>query len=88
MRIARIETITVGAGWKHWLFARVHTDEGLTGIGEGTLNGFVRTIEAAIHELESEKPGPEVGPVVQAARPDAEVTQGIERHQGAILAGR
>jgi galactonate dehydratase len=52
MRITTIETITVGAGWKNWLFARVHTDEGLTGIGEGTLNGFVRTIETAVHELE------------------------------------
>jgi galactonate dehydratase len=52
MRITRIETITVGAGWKNWLFARVHTDAGLTGIGEGTLNGFVRTIETAVHELE------------------------------------
>jgi galactonate dehydratase len=52
MRITRVETITVGAGWKNWLFARVHTDEGLTGIGEGTLNGFVRTIETAVHELE------------------------------------
>jgi galactonate dehydratase len=52
MRITRIETITVGAGWKNWLFARVQTDEGLTGIGEGTLNGFVRTIETAVHELE------------------------------------
>jgi galactonate dehydratase len=52
MRITRVETITVGAGWKNWLFARVHTDEGLSGIGEGTLNGFVRTIEAAVHELE------------------------------------
>jgi galactonate dehydratase len=52
MRITRIETITVGAGWKNWLFVRVHTDEGLSGIGEGTLNGFVRTIETAVHELE------------------------------------
>jgi galactonate dehydratase len=52
MKIARIETITVGAGWKNWLFTRVHTDEGLTGLGEGTLNGFVRTIETAVHELE------------------------------------
>jgi galactonate dehydratase len=52
MRIARIETVTVGAGWKNWLFVRVHTDEGLKGLGEGTLNGFVRTIEAAVHELE------------------------------------
>lgn len=52
MRITSIETVTVGAGWKNWLFARVHTDEGLTGLGEGTLNGFVRTIETAVHELE------------------------------------
>jgi galactonate dehydratase len=52
MRIARIETFTVGAGWKNWLFARVHTDTGLTGIGEGTLNGFIHTTEAAIRELE------------------------------------
>jgi galactonate dehydratase len=52
MKITRIETITVGAGWKNWLFTRVHTDEGLTGLGEGTLNGFVRTIECAVCELE------------------------------------
>jgi galactonate dehydratase len=51
MRISRIETFTVGAGWKNWLFVRVDTDKGLSGIGEGTLNGFVRTIEAAVHEL-------------------------------------
>ncbi len=29
-----------------------HTDEGLYGIGEGTLNGFIRTTEAAVRELE------------------------------------
>src|SRR5207244_6965023 len=52
MRIIRIETFTVGAGWKNWLFVRVHTDDGLSGVGEGTLNGFVRTIEAAVRELE------------------------------------
>ena len=52
MRIARVETITVGAGWKNWLFVRVHADDGLSGLGEGTLNGFVRTIETAVHEVE------------------------------------
>jgi galactonate dehydratase len=52
MKIARIETITVSAGWKNWLVTRVHTDDGHTGLGEGTLNGFVRTIETAVHELE------------------------------------
>src|SRR4051794_28131484 len=52
MRITGIETFTVGAGWKNWLFIKVDTDEGLTGIGEGTLNGFIRTTEAGVRELE------------------------------------
>ena len=53
MKITRIETFAVGAGWKNWLFVRVHTDAGLTGLGEATLNGFIRTTEAAIRELEA-----------------------------------
>ena len=52
MRVTSIETFAVGAGWKNWLFVRVNTDEGLHGIGEGTLNGFIRTTEAGVHELE------------------------------------
>jgi galactonate dehydratase len=52
VRITRIETFTVGASWKNWLFVRVHTDDGVSGLGEGTLNGFVSTIEAAVRELE------------------------------------
>jgi len=52
MRITKIDTCTVGAGWKNWLFVTVHTDAGLHGLGEGTLNGFIRTTEAAVRELE------------------------------------
>ncbi|MCL6596997.1 MAG: mandelate racemase/muconate lactonizing enzyme family protein [Firmicutes bacterium] len=51
MRITDITTHVVGNPWKNWVFCVVHTDEGLTGLGEGTLNGFGRTVEAAIHEL-------------------------------------
>ena len=51
MRITSVETFIAGNPWKNWLFARVHTDEGLYGVGEGTLNYFGRTVEAAIHEL-------------------------------------
>ncbi len=40
MKITRIETFTVRAGWKSWLLVRLHTDTGLTRLGEGTLNGF------------------------------------------------
>lgn len=52
MKITAIETHAVGAGWKNWLFVRVCTDEGLIGLGEGTLNGFAHTVEAAVRELE------------------------------------
>jgi galactonate dehydratase len=51
MKIIGVETYIAGNPWKNWLFARVLTDEGLYGIGEGTVNAFARTTEAAIHEL-------------------------------------
>src|SRR5438270_6698506 len=51
MSIRNIETYIAGNPWKNWLFAKVTTDEGLYGIGEGTLNVFAATIDAAIHEL-------------------------------------
>ncbi|TIS88522.1 MAG: mandelate racemase/muconate lactonizing enzyme family protein, partial [Mesorhizobium sp.] len=51
MKITEIETFAVGAGWKNWLFVKVHTDKGIHGIGEGTLNGFIKTTEAGVHEL-------------------------------------
>jgi len=52
MKITRIETYTVSAGWKNWLFLKVCTDTDYYGIGEATINGFIKTTEAAIHELE------------------------------------
>jgi galactonate dehydratase len=51
MKIANIETYTVSVDWKNWLFVKVQTDEGLYGIGEATMNGFIKTTEAAVHEL-------------------------------------
>ena len=51
MKITNVRTVIAGNPWKNWLFALVETDEGLTGVGEGTANYFTRTVEAAIHEL-------------------------------------
>jgi galactonate dehydratase len=51
MKITDVHTYIVGNAWKNWLFVRVDTDEGISGIGEGTLNAFAKTVEAAIHEL-------------------------------------
>ena len=51
MRITAIDTYIAGNPWKNWVFAKVSTDEGIYGVGEGTVNGFAKTVEAAIHEL-------------------------------------
>lgn len=52
MKITGVRTYLVGNPWKNWLFVRVDTDEGIRGVGEGTLNAFSATVETAIHELE------------------------------------
>lgn len=57
MKIDRIETFLMHAappgqgGWaaRNWLFVRVHTDDGLYGIGEAS--GWPRVVETAIQDL-------------------------------------
>ena len=51
MKITKLETYTVSAGWKNWLFVRVLTDSDVYGISEATINGFIATTETAVHEL-------------------------------------
>jgi galactonate dehydratase len=51
MRIVDVETYLVGNPWKNWLFLRLITDEGIDGMGEGSLGHLSRTVETAIHEI-------------------------------------
>lgn len=48
MKISRIETIHVRP---RWLLVRIHTDTGLSGWGEATLEGRCLTVETMIHEM-------------------------------------
>jgi galactonate dehydratase len=52
MKITKLETFIVGNPWKNWVFVKVHTDEGLTGIGEATAGLSARPGEEQVHELE------------------------------------
>jgi galactonate dehydratase len=54
MKISRIRSYLVGHDWMNWLFVRVDTDDGLEGVGEGSLNGFAATVAAALDELQDE----------------------------------
>jgi galactonate dehydratase len=51
MRITNVNTYIVGNPWKNWVFAKVQTDDGIYGIGEGTVMYFAKTVESAIQEL-------------------------------------
>ena len=50
MRITEVEPIVVFGGFRNWVFVRVHTDEGLVGTGEATLEGRAETMVAALGE--------------------------------------
>ncbi len=48
MKITKLETIHVKP---RWLFLKIHTDAGITGLGEPTLEGRTQTVETAVHEI-------------------------------------
>jgi galactonate dehydratase len=51
MKITGIETYIVGNPWKIWVFARVMTDGGIYGIGEGSLGHMSHAVEGAIQDI-------------------------------------
>jgi galactonate dehydratase len=51
MKITELKTYVVGNPWKNWVFVKVCTDEGLTGIGEATGGLSAKPGEAQVHEL-------------------------------------
>lgn len=50
MRITSVEPLVVDVGSRNWVFVVVETDEGVSGIGEGSLPGHPRAVAAAVEE--------------------------------------
>src|ERR1700730_16025368 len=50
MKITRLETLLANAGLRNYLFVRLTTDKGLTGIGEATLEWQEKTVETILQE--------------------------------------
>ena len=51
MKITDIKTFIVGNEWKNWVFVKVYTDEGITGVGEATAGLSTKPGEQQVHEL-------------------------------------
>jgi galactonate dehydratase len=47
MKITKLETLYVKP---RWLFLKIHTDDGITGLGEPIVEGRSQTVSAAVHE--------------------------------------
>lgn len=50
MKITKLETFLCNAGLRNYLFLRLHTDDGLTGVGEASLEWQEATVQTLIHE--------------------------------------
>lgn len=50
MKISRFETFLVNSGLRNYLFVRLGTEKGLTGVGEASLEWQEKTVETLLHE--------------------------------------
>ena len=50
MNISQLETFLANAGLRNYLFVRLRTDTGLTGVGEASLEWQEKTVETLCHE--------------------------------------
>ncbi|HUE69920.1 MAG TPA: mandelate racemase/muconate lactonizing enzyme family protein [Pirellulaceae bacterium] len=55
MRITKLETFLANCGLRNYLFLRLTTDTGLTGVGEATLEWQELTVQTLIHEWLEER---------------------------------
>ena len=50
MKISKLKTFLTNSGMRNFLFVRLTTDSGLTGVGEASLEWQEKTVETLIHE--------------------------------------
>jgi galactonate dehydratase len=50
MKITHLETFMANAGLRNYLFVRLRTDSGLTGVGEASLEWQEKTVQTLMHE--------------------------------------
>jgi galactonate dehydratase len=51
MKITGINSVLAFGGRQTWVFVQVETDEGITGVGEASLEGKERAVQAAVDDL-------------------------------------
>src|ERR1043166_597157 len=55
MKITKLETFLTNAGVRNYLFVRLTTNTGLTGVGEASLEWQEKAVESLLHEWVEER---------------------------------
>ena len=55
MKIVKLESMMANCGLRNYLFVRLSTDTGLTGIGEATLEWQEMAVQTLVHEWAEER---------------------------------
>src|SRR5439155_22164590 len=55
MKITHLETFLTNAGLRNYLFIRLRTDTGLSGVGEASLEWQEKTVQTIVHEWAEER---------------------------------
>ena len=50
MKLTDVQTFIVGNPWKNWVFIKLHTDQGVYGVGEATAHRRAQTMQTAVLE--------------------------------------
>lgn len=53
MKIVDMQIWVVDADWRNWIFLKLYTDEGVTGVGESGLSGQEQTVVAALRAMQT-----------------------------------
>jgi galactonate dehydratase len=53
MNVTNLKSYVVDAAWRNWVFVKVFTDEGVTGVGEASLEGHEERVVAALRAIKS-----------------------------------
>jgi galactonate dehydratase len=81
MKITRLEPLIINVSSRtNWFFVRLHTDDGLTGVGEASLNGWEPLQLAYIDLLSAELVGKRVDRLGPALRIHAHSPGGLVAH--------
>jgi galactonate dehydratase len=51
LKITKVRTVAVGAGWRNYVYVLIETDQGLTGLGEVSLGGQTHSLVGAVEDL-------------------------------------